>query len=144
MFFTLDPASLLVTSHFHEGLDKFPAEALAQEYYGDDVHKLVDIVPPPAASPPFTRRPTAIRAAVRGGSSTCRWGDEEMIARLRTKQGETWGALGLYREPGAPMFADREKEFLRAIGPTLAAGARRAMTLGEAKDPEAPDAPGLW
>jgi len=143
-FFTLDPASLLVTSHFHEGLDQFPAEALAQEYYGDDVHKLVDIVRSASGL-------STIHEATNGDpSGSPRWqfnmsmgGDQEMIARLRTKQGETWGALGLYREPGTPMFADAEKEFLSAIGPHLAAGARSAMTLGEAKDPEVPDAPGL-
>lgn len=43
----LDPASMLITSHFHEGLDEFPPEALADEYYGDDVHKLVDVVRTP-------------------------------------------------------------------------------------------------
>ena len=37
-FFTLDPASLLVTSHFHEVMDKFPPESLANEYFGEDVH----------------------------------------------------------------------------------------------------------
>lgn len=66
-----------------------------------------------------------------------------MLARLRTRQGETWGAIGPYREPGAPMFAEPDKEFLRAIGPHLAAGARSAMTFGEATDPEVPDGPGL-
>ncbi len=143
-YFTLDPASLLVTSHFHEGLDQFPAEALAQEYYGDGVHKLVDIVRSPSGL-------STIHEATGGDpSGSPRWqfnmtmgGDQEMIARLRTKQGETWGALGLYREPGAPMFADAEKAFVHAIGPKLAEGARRAMTLGEATDPDTPDAPGL-
>ena len=42
-FFTLDPASTLVTSHFHEGLDEFPADALIAEYYGNDVHQIVDV-----------------------------------------------------------------------------------------------------
>jgi DNA-binding CsgD family transcriptional regulator len=141
---TLDPASLLLTSHFHEGLDEFPAEALAREYHGDDVHKLVDVVR--SASGVST-----LHEATGGDpTSSPRWqfnmsmgGDQEMIARIRTRQGETWGVLGLYREPGAPMFADRDKEFVRAIEPHLAAGARRAMTLGEANDPEVPDAPGL-
>jgi DNA-binding CsgD family transcriptional regulator len=41
------------------------------------------------------------------------------------------------------MFAEPDKEFLRAIGPHLAAGARSAMTFGEATDPEVPDGPGL-
>lgn len=143
-FFTLDPASLLITSHFHEGLDEFPADMLAHEYYGEDVHKLSDIVRSAAGV-------STIHEATGGDPSTSpRWrfnlsmgGDQEMIARLRTRQGEDWGALGLYREPGAPMFSDRDKQFVRAIGPHLAAGARQAMTLGEATDPDVPDAPGL-
>ena len=143
-FFTLDPASLLVTSHFHEGLDEFPPEALTDEYYGDDVHKLVDVVRSPDGV-------STIHEATGGDPSTSpRWqfnmsmgGDQELLARLRTRQGETWGAVGLYREPGAPMFSEVDKEFLRTIGPHLAAGARSAMTFGEATDPEVPDGPGL-
>jgi DNA-binding CsgD family transcriptional regulator len=143
-FFTLDPASLLITSHFHEGLDEYPASALAHEYYGDDVNKLIDIVRSPGGL-------STIHEATDGDpSASPRYqfnmslgGDQELIARLRTKQGETWGALGLYREPGAATFNDDDKVFLRAIGPDLAAGARRAMTIGEASAPESADAPGL-
>ena len=46
-WFTLDPASLLVTSHFHEGLAELPAEWMAAEYYEDDVNKLVDVARSP-------------------------------------------------------------------------------------------------
>jgi hypothetical protein len=45
-WFTLDPTSLLVTSHHDHGhLGEFPAEWLAQEYYEDDfdLHSLVDV-----------------------------------------------------------------------------------------------------
>ncbi|MGC0141702.1 LuxR C-terminal-related transcriptional regulator [Pseudactinotalea sp. Z1732] len=143
-YFTLDPASLLVTSHFHEGLDAFPAEALAQEYYGDDVNRLIDIALSPSGV-------STLHEATGGDpSASARWrfnmtmgGDQEMLARLRTREGETWGALGLYRKPGAPMFDEQDKRFLQVIGPHLAAGVRRAMTIGEAKDPEAADGPGL-
>jgi DNA-binding CsgD family transcriptional regulator len=143
-FYTLDPASLLVTSHFHEGLDEFPADFLAREYYGEDVMKLADIVRSPSGL-------TTIHEATGGDPrNNPRWqsnmamgGDQEMISRLRTSKGEIWGAMGLYREPGAPMFSDGDKDFVRAIGPHLAVGARHAMTLGEAMDPEVPDAPGL-
>jgi DNA-binding CsgD family transcriptional regulator len=100
------------------------------------------------------RSPTGLstihEAADGDPSNSPRWrfnmsmgGDQEMLARLRTRQGEVWGALGLYREPGAPMFADNDKAFVQAIGPHLAIGARRAITVGEATDPEVPDAPGL-
>jgi hypothetical protein len=42
-WFTLDPASLPVTSHFHEGLAQLPAEWMAHEYYEDDVNKLTAV-----------------------------------------------------------------------------------------------------
>jgi hypothetical protein len=41
--YTLDPASLLITSHFQAGLAEFPVEWLGAEYYGDDVNKLADV-----------------------------------------------------------------------------------------------------
>ncbi|MDN4463015.1 helix-turn-helix transcriptional regulator [Microbacterium aurantiacum] len=143
-FFTLDPATLLVTSHFHEGLDEFPAEALAHEYYGDDVNKLVDVVRSSAGI-------STLHEATDGdpsGSPRYRFnmsmgGDQELISRLRTKRGDTWGAVSLYREPGAPLFTAADKAFLQAIGPHLAAGAQRAMAFGEAEDPDTSDAPGL-
>ena len=51
--------------------------------------------------------------------------------------------LGLYREPGQPEFDREELEFLREVAPHLAEGARRGLLVGEASEPEGPDAPGL-
>ncbi|HEY5150236.1 MAG TPA: hypothetical protein VIJ23_10515 [Mycobacterium sp.] len=100
-WFTLDPASLLITSHFHEGLTEFPAEWLANEYYGDDLNNLADI----ARS--HSGISTLHEAAGGDPSNTPRWrfnqtmgGDQEMIARLRAPSGEVWGMLGLYRATG--------------------------------------------
>jgi DNA-binding CsgD family transcriptional regulator len=143
-FFTTDPASLLITSHYHEGLTDFPAEWLAAEYYTDDEHTLVDVVR--SASDVST-----LHDLTHGDpSKTKRWqrnmqvgGDQEMLARLRTRSGEVWGVLGLYREPGRPMFSMKERAFLAAASPILAEGARRALLFGEALEPEWPDAPGL-
>jgi DNA-binding CsgD family transcriptional regulator len=143
-FYTMDPASLLVTSHLHYGLDEFPQEWLGQEYDGQDVHSLIDVA----------LSPTGVSTLhdVTGGdpSSTRRWqqniklgGDQEIIARLQTGTGETWGAIGLYREPDRPLFDETERTFLMSVSPALAAGVRRALLLGEATDPEWPDAPGL-
>jgi len=53
------------------------------------------------------------------------------------------GGAGLYREPGRPLFDDAELAFVQAVAPSLAEGARRALLVGEATDPEGPDAPGL-
>jgi DNA-binding CsgD family transcriptional regulator len=143
-FFTLDPASLLITSHFDEGVPEIPPEFLEAEYLGDDVHKLVDVVRSEAGM-------STLHEATGGDpSGSPRWqanmqlgGDQELIAALRTRTGEVWGAVGLYREPGRPMFDKHDKAFLRATVPYLAEGARRALLLGEAADPEGTDAPGL-
>jgi DNA-binding CsgD family transcriptional regulator len=143
-WYTLDPASLLLTSHFQEGLPEFPNEWLVHEYYGDDVHKLADVV----------RSDDGVSTLhdVTGGdpSATPRWqanmeygGDQEMIAALRTRSGEVWGAVGLYREPGEPMFDRDDLAFVQAVTPYLAEGARRALLVGEATDPDTPNAPGL-
>jgi DNA-binding CsgD family transcriptional regulator len=143
-WYTLDPGSLLVTSHFHEGLDALPPEWLANEYYADDVNKLADVA--------RSERGVSTLHEATGGdpASSPRWhfnmtmgGDQELIAALRTPTGEVWGGVGLYREPGAPLFEREEIDLLRSLAPSLADGARRALLLGEATDPEGPESPGL-
>ena len=107
-WYTLDPASLLMTSHFHLGLSEFPPQWLAAEY-GEEGNGIVDVVR--SATGLSTLHDTL------GGdpSNSERWqrnmtmgGDQELIARLRTRSGEVWGALALYREPGAAMFDPAE------------------------------------
>jgi DNA-binding CsgD family transcriptional regulator len=70
-------------------------------------------------------------------------GDQELIARLRTRSGQVWGALGLYRAPGEPIFSEQEKAFIKAAGPVLADGVRCALLIGQASEPEFADSPGL-
>jgi DNA-binding CsgD family transcriptional regulator len=143
-FYTLDPASLLITSHFNEAMPELPPEWIAMEYYEDDVNKLVDIA---RSAPGYS---TLHEATGGDPARSPRWhanmaygGDQELIAALRTPAGEAWGALGLYREPGAPTFDEDEIGLVRDVAPALAAGARRGLLVGEATDPEGPDAPGL-
>jgi DNA-binding CsgD family transcriptional regulator len=143
-WYTLDPASLLVTSHFQDGLPKFPAEFLVREYYEDDVNKLVDVARSNSGI-------STLHEATGGDpASSPRWhanmtmgGDQEMVTALRTPAGDVWGALGLYREPGQPIFDRDDIEFVRSLAPCLAEGARRALLVGEASDPEGPESPGL-
>jgi DNA-binding CsgD family transcriptional regulator len=143
-WFTLDPASLLVTSHFDEGVPELPDQWLVHEYYQDDVNKLVDV----ARS---SRGISTLHEATGGDpASSPRWhfnmtlgGDQELIAALRTPSGQVWGALGLYRAPGRPLFDAAELAFVRLVAPSLAEGARRTLLVGEATDPEGPEAPGL-
>jgi DNA-binding CsgD family transcriptional regulator len=144
-WFTLDPASLLVTSHYDHGqIPELPPEWLAQEYYEDDFHNITSVA--------RSERGMSTLYEATGGDPkrSPRWhanmalgGDQELLVTLRTRTGEAWGMLGLYREPGEPQFDREELELLRAMAPYLAEGARRALLVGEASDPEGPDAPGL-
>ena len=144
-WFTLDPASLLATSHYDHGqIPELPPEMLAQEYYTDDVHDMAAV----ARSP---RGLSTVHDASGGDpSDSPRWqanmrygGDQELLVALRTQAGDAWGILGLYREPGQPHFDADELGFLRNVARPLAEGARRGLLMGEAADPEGPAAPGL-
>jgi hypothetical protein len=144
-WFTLDPASLLATSHYDHGqIPELPPEMLAQEYYTDDVHDMAAV----ARSP---RGLSTLHDASGGDpSDSPRWqanmrygGDQELLVALRTQAGDAWGILGLYREPGQPHFDADELGFLRNVARPLAEGARRGLLIGEAADPEGPAAPGL-
>jgi DNA-binding CsgD family transcriptional regulator len=142
-WYTLDPASLLITSHFHDGLPEYPAKMLLHEYYDDDVNQVADVARSQSGI-------STLHEATGGDpSSSPTWqmnmamgGDQEMIAALRTG-GAVWGAVGLYRAPGEPMFDHDEKALVKAIGPHLATGARTGLLVGEARDPHWPDSPGL-
>jgi DNA-binding CsgD family transcriptional regulator len=141
---TLDPASLLITSHFDEGIPEVPAEWLVAEYLEDDVNKLTDV----ARS---DRGVQTLHEVTDGDpSGTPRWqanialgADQELIAALRTRGREVWGAIGLYREPDQPLFDRDEIAFIRSVSPLLAEGARRALLVGEATDPEESESPCL-
>jgi DNA-binding CsgD family transcriptional regulator len=141
-WYTLDPASLLITSHVQAGMAELPAEWLEQEYHDDDVHKLADVA--------RSRAGISTLHEVTGGdpSTTRRWhenmrygGDQELIAALRLPSGSVWGAVGLYREPGAPWFTAAELGFVRRLSADLARGARRALLYGHAVDPDEPTDP---
>ncbi|MCA9877886.1 MAG: helix-turn-helix transcriptional regulator [Thermomicrobiales bacterium] len=144
-WWTLDPASLLVTSHYQPDIMELPPEMLAHEYLEDDVHKLADVA----------RSELGISTLhdVTGGdpSQSPGWqqfihpygADQEVLVALRTRSGETWGMLGLYREPDQPLFTAEELCFLREVAPALGEGARRGLLVGEATDPDRSEAPGL-
>ena len=142
---TLDPATLLVTSHYQTELPELPGEWLAHEYFADDVHKFADV----ARS---ARGMSTLHEATGGDPSRSpAWrrfiqpfgGDQELLVALRTRAGVTWGMVGLYREPDQPLFSQAELRFLHDVAPYLAEGARRGLLVGEASDPEGPEAPGL-
>lgn len=143
--FTLDPASLLMTSHFNPALEyALPEDMLRSEYLSEDVHDMASV----ARSP--TGISTLHEAAGGDPSQSPRWqanmtmdGDQELLLALRARSGAAWGCLGLYRAPGQDHFDAGEKRFLQAIAPAVAEGIQRALLIGEASDPDRPEAPGL-
>ena len=143
--FTLDPASLLMTSHFNPAMYyELPEEMLRDEYLLEDVHDMASVARSPSGIS------TLHEASGGDPSQSPRWqanmtmgGDQELLLALRAGGGATWGCLGLYREPGQEHFDDDAKRFLQAVGPAIAEGVRRALLIGEARDADTPDAPGL-
>ncbi len=144
-FFTTDPTSLLLTSHFQEGLPEIPAEWLGREYVEPDYNTSLDVL----------RSATGVGTlydATAGQPELSRKYHEEMqpfgceqelLFALRTRDGQSWGIVGLYRENGRPAFDERDLALVRSIAPTLAEGARHGLLRGQALEPDLLDAPGL-
>src|SRR5829696_3877621 len=134
-----------MTSHFNPALYyELPEEMLRGEYLVDDVHDMASVARSPSGV-------STIHAAAGGDpSASPRWqgnmalgGDQELLVSLRTRSGATWGTLGLYRGPREEPFSADEIELLRVAAPALAEGVRRSLLIGEARDPDVPEAPGL-
>jgi hypothetical protein len=69
-WYTVDRASLLITSHVQEGLPEFPAEWLAGEYYNEDVNRSTTCCARLQASAHCTRLRAAIRLPPSAGNAT--------------------------------------------------------------------------
>ncbi len=144
-FFTVDPASLLTTSHFQEGLPEIPGEWLGREYAEGDYNSMTEVLQSPKGV-------GTLHDATGGRPELSRkyheemqpYGcDQELLVALRTKDGESWGMVGLYREAGRPAFSAQDIAAVRRVAPGLAAGARHGLLLGQALEPDLPQAPGL-
>ena len=71
-WYTLDPASLLITSHYNEFMPELPHDSLALEYYEDDVHNLADVARSPRGVSTLHEARAATRAGAPGGGRTSR------------------------------------------------------------------------
>ncbi len=144
-WYTLDPVSLLVTSHYNTEMPELPPEWLAHEYYQDDFHKIADVA--------RSAQGMSTLHEVTGGdpSRSPAWNrfirpfgaEQELLVALRTPAGSAWGMLGVYRTPNQCQFDPDELRLLHEVAPYLAEGARRGLLVGEATDPQGSEAPGL-
>ena len=144
-FFTVDPESIIVTSHFQEGLPEIPTEWLAREYTAPDHNAMTAVIRSRSGV-------GTLHDATGGRPEIARKFHEEMqpfgceqelIFALRTPDGTPWGAVGLYREAGQPLFDEHDTALAAAAGRVLAEGARFAACHGQASKPDLDDPPGL-
>lgn len=145
-WYTLDPASRLITSDYGaEGCELDTSEVMRWECLDDDVNKYADVLGHP-------RRVQTLHEVTGGEPERSRIYREymvgegiaqEMLVALGTRAGEFWGTVRLNRLRGQPQFDDDDLRFMAAVAPDLAEGIRRGLVIGEATDPDLPDAPGL-
>lgn len=144
-WYTLDPESQLVTSIYGEGCDVDPADYMRWELFADDFIKTADVVQNPrgvltlheATDGQPERSQIYVEVMAPHGMA------QELLVALRSPTGENWGTTRLNRAPGEPMFSEHEISFMAAAAPLIAEGVRRGLLVGEATEPELPDAPGL-
>ncbi|MEX2553963.1 MAG: helix-turn-helix transcriptional regulator [Actinomycetota bacterium] len=145
-WYTLDPESRLITSDYGgEGCGLDTRAVMRWEYLDDDLNKYDEAIRHP-------RGVQTLHEVTGGDPERSRIYREymvdeglaqEMLVALRARSGEFWGTVRLNRGPGQPEFDSDEIEFMAMVAPHLAEGIRRGLLIGEATDPELPDAPGL-
>lgn len=144
-WFTLDPESHLVTSIYGQGCDIDPGDYMRWELLADDFIKTADVVHNPrgvltlheATDGQPERSPIYVEVMVPNGMA------QELLVALRSSTGDNWATMRLNRAPGEPMFSEHEINFMSAAAPLIAEGVRRGLLVGEATEPERPDAPAL-
>lgn len=145
-WYTLDPESRLITSDYGgEGCELDTSEVMRWEYLDDDVNKYSEVLGRPCGvqtlhevtkGEPERSRIYREYMAVEGIA-------QEMLVALGSSTGEFWGTVRLNRLSGQPEFDAAERAFMATVAPDLAEGIRRGLVVGEATDPDRPDAPGL-
>lgn len=141
---TIDPATVLITSHLTLNLPSgFPLLA-ANEYLADDVNKFADL----AAAP----QPVGVLSQATDGQPQCslRW--QEMLrpngfdAELRVAFVDSagcWGSLILVRDRGRPDFDPETMVAVERLAGTLVAGLRRTVVAQQTTSEQPGQGPGL-
>jgi DNA-binding CsgD family transcriptional regulator len=141
---TIDPATVLITSHLTLNLpSRFPLLA-ANEYLADDVNKFADL----AAAP----HPVGVLSQATDGQPqrSLRW--QEMLrpngfdAELRVSFVDgagCWGSLILVRDRGRPDFDPETTGAVERLAGTLVRGLRRTVVAQQATPEQTTQGPGL-
>jgi DNA-binding CsgD family transcriptional regulator len=140
---SLDPATLLPTSHFTRELGgDHVLELAANEFLDDDVNKFADLARAP--------RPVGILSQATGGDldksprhvkvlAPHGYGDGDELRAAFLDGGSAWGCVALHRRRGR--FSEREAGLIAGVGGYLGQGIRRAIlatALAADGDPEPP------
>jgi DNA-binding CsgD family transcriptional regulator len=141
---TIDPATVLITSHLTLNLpSRFPLLA-ANEYLAEDVNKFADL----AAAP----RPVGVLSQATDGQPqrSLRW--QEMLrpngfdAELRVAfvdDAGCWGSLILVRDRGRPDFDPQAMVAVERLAGALVGGLRRTVVAQQATPEQTTQGPGL-
>jgi DNA-binding CsgD family transcriptional regulator len=142
---TIDPATLLITSHLTERIPEVNFPGLAfNEYVADDVNTFASLT--------RGRRRVATLHGATFGKPERSLRHREMLrprgfdAELRASfvsRSSCWGSLILLREDGHPDFARDERALLTRLAPRIAEGLRRALLVSAARRSAEEAGPGL-
>ncbi len=132
-WFTVDPATLLITGHLNEGLDRTPPQ-IAQAWYGEgDVNSPNDLA--------RIRSGVATVRSATGGDPVASWrwrhlldplGFDDSLDAVFRKRGTVWGALTLLHTDGSRPFTGEDMRFVARLGENLAIGTQLGLLHGEA------------
>lgn len=142
---TIDPATLLITSHLTENIPDVSFPSLARnEYVADDVNTFASLAR-------GRRRVGTLHGATAGRPERSlrhsamlepRGLDAELRASF-VSRASCWGSLILVRETGRPDFAREERDLLARLSTRIAEGLRRALLISAARASAREAGPGL-
>jgi DNA-binding CsgD family transcriptional regulator len=138
----VDPATMLITSHFNELGEPMPPGWTENEYQEDDVGKFADLARSrQRAGSIHTLTDGQPRLSARYLGLLQPHGFEDEL-RVAFVDGSTcWGGALFLREEGKRPFEPRDAEFLSGISTTIAQSIRRSVLLAKLDRPH--DAPGV-
>ncbi len=141
---TIDPATVLITSHLTLNLPgRFPLPA-ADEYLAEDVNKFAGLAAPPEGrgAQPAHRRPAPAQPALAGDAAT-----QQLRRRAAGGLGGLgagcWGSLILVRDPAGPTSTPETMVAVERLAGTLVNGLRGTLVAQQAAVEQTTQGPGL-